>query len=76
MERGVEMSASNEWFDDHLTPNGWIEGSRKADLGEVYSKPEPENRVLTLRFNEYMSNPFSRKDTWYTEIWRDIQIVT
>jgi len=52
------MSASNEWFEFHLTPNGWVKGSERFDFG-LEEKIAPNDRVLTLRFYEYMSSPFS-----------------
>ena len=64
------MSASNEWFEYHLTPDGWVDGSEKVDFSGVHIKEAPENRVLTLKFHEYLSSPFSKMDTWYTETWR------
>lgn len=71
------MSASNEWFDYHLTPNGWVEGSEKIDFGGVHTKKIPDDRVLTLRFHEYLSSPFSKMETWYDEAWRhsDVTLV-
>ncbi|WP_456325226.1 hypothetical protein [Desulfonauticus submarinus] len=64
------MSASDEWFDYHLTPQGWVEGSRKIDFVGVKEKKVPKDRVLTLRFHEYMSSGFSPMDIWYEELWR------
>ena len=49
------MSASNEWWEYHLTPTGWIEGSEKLDFGEEKTKPVPADRVLTVRFKYYQS---------------------
>lgn len=64
------MSASNEWFEYHLTPNGWVEGAEKVDGGGLKSKPSPPERVLTLCFHERLSSPFSKMEYWYTEGWR------
>jgi hypothetical protein len=64
------MSASNEWFEYHLTPNGWIEGSEKIDFAGIKEKKVPDDKVLTLRFHEYMSSTFSPVDKWYEETYR------
>ena len=64
------MSASNEWFEYHLTPQGWVDGSEKIDFAGLKKKEIPDDRVLTLRFHEYLSSPFSTIDKWYDEQWR------
>jgi len=63
------MSASNEWFEHHLTPNGWVDGTEKLDSG-LREAVIPEDRVLTLCFHEYLSSPFSKIELWYSEKWR------
>jgi hypothetical protein len=64
------MSASNEWFEYHLTPQGWVTGSEKIDFSGIKGKDIPTDRVLTLRFNEYMSSSFSTMDKWCDEQYR------
>jgi len=65
------MSASDEWTEYHLTPNGWISGSSKYDFGSENKVDEPPDRVLTCRFRATMSSGFSNKiDKSVTEIWR------
>lgn len=64
------MSVSNEWFEWHLTPNGWIEGSKKIDGSGVYQKEIPNESVLTLCFHERLSSPFSRAEQYYTIAWQ------
>ncbi len=72
------MSASNEWWDWHLTPDGWVEGSEKLDFSELKEKEVPANRVLTIRHHERMSSPFSKLEVWASEEWRhpDNNLVT
>ena len=43
------MAASDEWEDEHLTPNGWVSGSYKHDHGHRETKAVPEDAVLTVR---------------------------
>lgn len=56
------MSASNEVFQYHLTPNGWVTGSEKIDFSGWEERPIPEDRLLTVSFREYMSSDFSAID--------------
>lgn len=39
---------SNEWWEYHLTPEGWVNGDYKLDMGRVVTSPTPENRLLTI----------------------------
>ena len=55
------MSASNEWSEYHLTPNGWVEGSEKLDFSRT-ERPAPADRVLTVRQHDYLSSSFSKLD--------------
>jgi hypothetical protein len=48
------MSVSHRWFEWHLTPRGWIDGSHTMDSKEVTEKPTPEDTVATYVLNEYM----------------------
>ena len=63
------MSASDEWFEYHLTPAGWVEGSEKIDFAGIKKKRIPADRVLTLRFHQFLSSGFSKMDTWFEKIW-------
>ncbi len=63
------MSASNEWWEYHLIPKGWVIGSASLDLGIQEKKPVPEDRVLTLRFHEYMGSSFSSVEKWVKKEW-------
>jgi hypothetical protein len=64
------MSASKEWTDYHLTKSGWVVGSQKIDFAGTKEMPAPLDRVLTCRFHEEMSSPFSPRQTWTDETWR------
>jgi hypothetical protein len=63
------MSASNEWTEWHITPRGWEEGTCKTDtaLNEV---TPPEDRVLTMKYCEFLSSRFSKADIGAEELWR------
>ncbi len=63
------MSASNEWTEWHLTPRGWEEGTCKTDFALTTVTP-PEDRLLTMKYQEYLSSRYSKTDTRLIEIWR------
>jgi len=63
------MVLSDEWFEYHLTPRGWEEGSEDIDVAGLREKPVPKDRVLTLRFHERTSSPYSRQKDWTTVEW-------
>ncbi len=48
------MSASDEWEEVHLTPNGWVDGSYKHDFGIRVEEPIPSDAVLTIRRHVYV----------------------
>jgi len=52
------MSASNEWTEWHLTPDGWQRGTEKEDFRRVDREP-PVDRVLTVIYREFISSSFS-----------------
>lgn len=54
------MSASNEWTEWHLTPNGWVRGSEKIDFGKPDIKDPPVDRVMTYTWREHLSSVFSK----------------
>ncbi len=64
------MSLSNEWWEYHLTPGGWLEGSEKLDFAGVKEKPIPPDRVLTLKFRERQSCFYASVERWYEVVWR------
>lgn len=64
------MSASNEWTNWHLTPQGWEKGSRRLDHEGTTKFPAPDDRVLTVRYEEYLGSLAGKADIGHTEIWR------
>jgi hypothetical protein len=63
------MSASNEWWEWHLTPAGWVRGSEKLDHADTDVAP-PLDRVLTVLHEEYLSSSFSKLDVSDSETFR------
>lgn len=56
------MSASDEIDEMHLTPNGWVQGSEKLDFSGWKHVDPPADRLLTVRFREYLSSAFSKME--------------
>lgn len=56
------MSASNEIDEMHLTPSGWVQGSEKLDFSGWNHREPPCDRLLTVRFREYLSSSFSKME--------------
>lgn len=63
------MAASNEWWDTHLTPRGWEEGSSKIDFAGKTDVPVPPDRVKTVRTSEYMSSAYSKLERKVEVTW-------
>ena len=57
------MSASNEYWTWHLTPEGWVEGTEKLDCGTT-ERPVPADTVLTLTYHERLSLGYSQLERW------------
>lgn len=53
------MSASNEYFEYHLTPGGWVDGSQKIDFQGRTERPTPTDTLLTVCFREFMASAYS-----------------
>ena len=58
------MSASNEWFVYHLTPNGWVKGSEKVDVAGVTVVSMPNDTYVTVTIHERMASINSKIDRW------------
>ena len=63
------MSASNEWWEYHLTPAGWVKGSDDLDFGS-HERPIPPDRVLTVRKHEHLSSMYSKMERWTDIVWQ------
>jgi len=73
------MSLTNEWFEYHLTPSGWIDGSEKLDFVGIKEVAIPDDRVLTIRCHEHQSCSFAKAKFWREDVWRSndsIQVKT
>ena len=64
------MSASNEWIEFHLTPTGWVGGDSKNDFSPQVCKEIPADRVLTVRWEEYLANPCANMQRGYRAVWQ------
>lgn len=64
------MSLSNEWYEFHLTPAGWVKGSEKLDGAGEKGAPTPADRTLTLRFHDYQSHTRAKCKRRREEVWR------
>ena len=64
------MSASNEWWMWHLTPNGWVAGSEKLDHHrEPQHVDPPDDRVLSVAVHDLWPSTFRRLH-WEDELFR------
>lgn len=68
------MTASNEWWEYHLTPRGWEMGSFKIDSSPVQRKDPPLDRVLTIKHRETIASSFSKLHTAWEEEWRSLDL--
>jgi hypothetical protein len=67
-QRGDSMARSEEWTERHLTPRGWEVGSKKTDFSLKTREP-PADRVLTVRYREFLSDRDGGGDKGTIEIW-------
>jgi hypothetical protein len=51
------MAESNEYFDYHLTPVGWVKGSSRVSIENIVEIPH--DRVLSIRHTSYMRSSWS-----------------
>ncbi len=64
------MSASHEFTEWHLTPDGWKEGTRVVDVAGGQRVEPPSDRVLTCCYHEKLPSMYGKMDRWVEEIWR------
>lgn len=64
----VNMAASDEWTDWHLTPSGWVKGSQETDYSTT-EKVTPEDAVLTMRWHVYQGSAHGRTQRYHEETW-------
>ena len=62
------MPTSNEWWDFHLTPSGWVQGSYQVDAGEENKLDTPSDVILTRRYIEQSSGPLSQGRRTYVDL--------
>jgi hypothetical protein len=59
------MSLSKEWWEYHLTSDGWVEGSYRHDFQGVVAVEKPKDAVLTIRFKDYRAHMYSDPSMTY-----------
>lgn len=64
------MSLTNDSWEWHLTPTGWVLGTERLDQF-VEQRPTPEDRVLSGRFEEKLEDAFSQLKLTWEVIWQD-----
>ena len=64
------MAASDEWTEWHLTPGGWVSGSKRVDGTQgTTTKPPPADRVQTVKYWEYMGSHASPMSQTHDVLW-------
>ena len=64
------MSASNEYTEWHLTPRGWTRGTERVDFSNTQYRDPPRDRVLSIKYYEFMSSGYSKMEKGVTELFR------
>ena len=67
--RETTMVFSKEWFDYHLTGDGWMRGSEKLDFSGESKIATPSKRVLTVRVHEEVPSFGMRTRIWGEKTW-------
>lgn len=67
------MSLSNDSWEWHLTPTGWVLGTERLDQF-VESREIPVDRVLSGRFEETLEDAFSELVLNWEVIWASTSI--
>lgn len=47
------MAQGDEWAEWHLTPGGWVRGSKRPDGFATVGRETPADAVLTVRYCEF-----------------------
>lgn len=63
------MATNNEWWDFHLTPSGWVQGSYQLEIGEENELKVPQDVILTRRFIEQTPGQLSPAKRIYVDIF-------
>ena len=61
------MSGTDEFWEHHLTADGWVNGSWQTDGGGEETIPRPTNALLTVKHIEQGS--VYKWEKWWTTIW-------
>ncbi len=67
------MSLTNDSWEWHLTPTGWVLGTEKLDQF-VEEREIPEDRVMSGRFEEKLEDAFSELQLTWEITWRNAEI--
>ena len=62
------MIFTKEWWDFHLTPSGWVQGSYQPEKGDEQKLEVPGNVILTRRFFEQTTEPLSPGKRTYVDL--------
>lgn len=63
------MTTNNEWWDFHLTPSGWVQGSYQLEIGEENKLKVPQDVILTRRFIEQAPGRLSPPKKIYVDVF-------
>lgn len=70
------MSASHEYTEWHLTPDGWKEGTCVVDVAGGKCVDPPGDRVLTCCYHEKLPSMYGEMDRWVEEVWKSSDIAS
>ncbi len=63
------MSASHEWQEWHLTPDGWKVGTFEHDFGQKPVVEPPPDRVMTCRYHATIPSTFGGDERYVETVW-------
>lgn len=69
------MAEDDYKTEDHLTPNGWVTGT-KSNFGRIIGGKisRPADAVLTMEYHDYQRSSWSASETSWEIIWRSPNI--